>query len=1077
LLVDRPTWAQTRAGRSPQTESAVETETPSGNDDASKSTPEALSAYSQAATFQNNRAFDLAAEAWQKFLKTYADDPRAVDAHYNLGVCYLELKLFTQARAALQRALATGKEFSRRQDAFLNLGWATYSLALQDKAELFPQAEQTFAKLLEEYPDGTYSDQALFLLGESLYMQGKRAEAAQSYERLVKDYPDSDLLANGLYALGVSFEEQERFAEAGQMYDRFLSRFAEHALVPEVRMRKAETLLQSGDLPAAERLFEEVGRVRNFPEADHARYRQAYCVARQERFADAAELFVAITRDFPKSRYREDAAMAAARAYYRAEQDDNAAKWFDRLLKVSGPASFEAAHWRARLLLKKGQPDAALKLVDGFLSKPDAQEHPFYANLRLDQADAIYELPERKQQAMELYLRLARDDAKHILAPQALYNAAFAQLELKDYRGALQLAQEFLKTYADHRLQSDVKQVIAECQLQLGDSGAAAETFGELAAASGDTEAKRLQLRQAVALYMQKKYEETLTQLTAQFDSFTTDDQRAEALYLMGMSYFAQEKFPEAAQALVESLEIQPRWRQADEALLYLSRAQRRLGENAEAKAAAQRLLEEFPQSALRDQATLRLGESLYAMEDYAAAIEQYEELVRHWPDSSFVPYAFFGWGWSLLRQAKYDEAQAVFERLLTQFPTHALARSSLYGRALGRQQAGQFQAALDDLQQFLKQEPDRREKSDAMYVQGLCLIGLKQHDRAINVLQALLQQDADYEAGDKVLYELAWAYEAVKQPEQSLAAFRQLAEQYPDKPFAAEALYHLGEASYEQDKFDEAIQSYQKARALTSGTSELSEKVRYKLGWALYQSEQLDAARAAFAEQLQLAPDGQLSGDALFMQAECLFKQGKYEPALPLYTQARQRSLSSEQITTLAYLHAGQAAAQLQRWKDSLEWLTELAKKYPESPSLMQTDYELAVAQQNLGNVDDAERLFRSVADRASGELAARARFMLGEVLYAKQDYATAIREFRKVMFGFDPALEPQVAPWQAKAGVEAGQCAGILASQKSTRSERQQFVELAANCFQYVLTRHAGTDEASAATEQLKKYGRKPQ
>ena len=131
------------------------------------------------------------------------------------------------------------------------------------------------------------------------------------------------------------------------------------------------------------------------------------------------------------------------------------------------------------------------------------------------------------------------------------------------------------------------------------------------------------------------------------------------------------------------------------------------------------------------------------------------------------------------------------------------------------------------------------------------------------------------------------------------------------------------------------------------------------------------------------------------------------------------------------------------------------------------------AVAQQNLGNSAEAERLFSSVAERGQGEHAARARFMLGEVLYARREYVPAIREFRKVMFGFDTETNPQVAKWQAKAGFEAGQCAGVLASQQQNRTERSSYVDLAQKFFQYVITRHPETKESEAATEQLRKYG----
>jgi TolA-binding protein len=351
--------------------------------------------------------------------------------------------------------------------------------------------------------------------------------------------------------------------------------------------------------------------------------------------------------------------------------------------------------------------------------------------------------------------------------------------------------------------------------------------------------------------------------------------------------------------------------------------------------------------------------------------------------------------------------------------------------------------------------------------------MGLEQSDKAIDVLRAVAEQDPQYSAGDKVLYELAWAYKSTAQPELASETFRQLAERFPHGPFAAEAWYHRGEAHYTANEFEQAVQAYQHAQSRAPRQGELSEKIHYKLGWALYQREQYDAARSAFEQQLLVAPEGELAGDARFMQGECLFKQGRYQEALEQYALARQRSLSSEQITTLAYLHAGQAAAQLQLWQDSYDWLAEIARKYPDSPLLLPIGYELALAQQNLGNMAEAERLFGSIADRATGELSARSRFMFGEVLYAQQQYFAAVREFRKVMFGFDPAADPQVAPWQAKAGFEAGQCAAILASQQRERSGRQQYVDLAARFFQYVHTRHPNTDEAAASVDQLKKLG----
>src|SRR5919198_847461 len=53
------------------------------------SSSEAVLAFREAANFQNNGAFEVAAEEWQKFLKDFGKDPLATKARHYLGVCQL----------------------------------------------------------------------------------------------------------------------------------------------------------------------------------------------------------------------------------------------------------------------------------------------------------------------------------------------------------------------------------------------------------------------------------------------------------------------------------------------------------------------------------------------------------------------------------------------------------------------------------------------------------------------------------------------------------------------------------------------------------------------------------------------------------------------------------------------------------------------------------------------------------------------------------------------------------------------------------------------------------------------------
>jgi TolA-binding protein len=390
----------------------------------------------------------------------------------------------------------------------------------------------------------------------------------------------------------------------------------------------------------------------------------------------------------------------------------------------------------------------------------------------------------------------------------------------------------------------------------------------------------------------------------------------------------------------------------------------------------------------------------------------------------------------------------------------------------MSRQQSGRYDESLADVKKYLSSEPKRSDRSDALYIRGLSQTGKDQNAEAIATFQSILDEDPEYAGTDKVLYELAWAKQSNGKADEAVSLFKRITEAFPQSALAAEAFYHVGEAAYDQKQYPEAAQAYDQARQQLGDNLALGEKINYKLGWSLYQQGQYDKAREAFAQQVELQPDGTLVGDGLFMQGECFFNTANYADALVAYGNAAAKPQSSDVIVVLTHLHAGQAAAQVEKWKESLDWLEKIAVKHPKSNLMPQVRYEMAVAQQNLGNPQVALQLFDGVADSGQGEMAARARFMMGELHYANKEYAKAIREFRLVMFGFDKNAGPKIRTWQAKAGFEAGQCAGVMASQQADRANRERFVDLAKKFFDYVRTRHSDSDEAAAAIEQLKKY-----
>jgi len=1040
---------------------------------AKKSSDKARNAYSDAAEFQNKKLYDVAIEDWQRFLTKFPEDPLASKAQHYLGICHLELKEFAKAADAFALVLKNHPDFENLEQTYLNLGWCQYSLALAEKkadqrSKLFQQAADRFQDQVKKYPAGKLADQALFFRGESLYHTGQKNLAATAYAALVKNHLKSKLRSDGLYSLGVAREELDQFAEAGEAYDLFLVDYKEHDLVNEVRMRKAETVLQGGKFQEAAKLFAEVAAIEKFESADYALYRQAFCLTSLKQLAEAGKLYASLVESYPKSKFSDGATLSAGRCFYRAQQFTAAKTWFSKVLPKGGDPAIEATHWLARIHLGRGAAAEALALVEKKL--PTAAKSRFYVNLKMDQADAYYELPEKRAAALAAYVAIANDHPDSPQASQALYNGAFTALDLKQYQPALDHAASFHKKFPEDTLLADVKYISAEAQLQLRQLPAAEKQYRELVAGYAQhREILVWKLRLAVVLYAQQKYPQTADWTEKLVGQLKQPAAVAEAQFLLGASQFSQDKYPAAITALQAALAADASWRQADETLLFLSRAQHKAQQLPAATGTVQKLIKDFPKSRVLDQAHYRLGEYFYAADQYPQAIEEYQRVISEWPKSVFVPYALYGHGWSHLKARQFDPAVKSFSSLVDGYAKHQLVAPGLLGRAMCYRQAKKYQQAIDDVVAFLELNPSETEKLDGFYERGLAEVALKQHVAATKSFEALLAAKADFANTDTVLYELAWAYRSLEKIDQSTDIFNRLAKEYPNSSFIADTCFRLGEDQYQQKKYAAAIVQYQKAIG-QKPTGELQENLLHKLGWAYYQQKKFTEALAQFNEQLKRSPQGHLFHDGTFMQAESLFKLKKYEEALPAFEKLLDVELSSPLFQVLARLHAGQSAGQLKRWQESLAILETIPKEFAKSSYLSETYYEIGWAQHQLKKFDLAMKAYEEAATESRIAVGARARFMMGEVEFEQKKFAQAIRHFQRVMYGFGGAeAVADVKAWQSQAALEAGLCCEVQIQESKTAAEKKRWITDARKYYNYVLQSHPASRDVARAKKRL--------
>lgn len=1034
------------------------------------SSVEALNIYADAANFQNNRAFELAIAEWKKLIEKFPEDPIISKARHYLGLCMMEKEVpdYDAAISELEIAVKDTKS-ELRQESIVNLGFSNYALAREqeDNSEAqikyFKRCRDVMATLVKLYPESDFTDQAYFYAGESEYAMGARDQALVWYKKLIStaELKVSPFRSDALYSMGVCYEELKQPGVALETYDQLLKEFPTYRLSDEVKLRKADLLVQQQSLTAAEPIYKELAGKKNFTNAEYALYRQAYCVGQQNRHEEAAGIYEEFAKRYDASKLASSAILAAGQSWFKAGKKQQAEQSFEKLLSKKDAQAAEAAHW---LSMSATQQRDYARGED--LARQALQWNPseaMMALLKMDLADALFEQPEKRQESWQIYSDLVQSNTDSSIAARANYNLAFASLQTQQYDNALQWVDRFLQTYKEHPLRADVGYIGAEAALLKGDAENAIGRYGKLLEETKENPSRNLWiLRLNRARNMAGQFDKVIGSLGTQADRFPSNALQAEAFFILGSSYFFTSKAEEAQKQLEASLSKDAKWSQADEVMFLLAQVLAQRGKVQDSVKVLERLIAEFPNSALRSNAEFKIAQISAAEGDFDVALVRYRKALEAKPDPKLAGYAQYGKAWSLLQQQKYDEAVVELEALIAKNENPAVVNEAKLARGIALRQAGKLDNAVTALNDFLKGQPAGDRLGHGLYELGLAQTQTKQFAQAAESFQRIRAELPNYVAMEKVLYELGWAFKSLQKDDEATNVFSELIKRSADSPLAAEAHYHLAQVDYAKGTYDKAAEHYE-ASIKGSTDESLKQKALYKLGWCYYQQENYEAASTRFAELAKLDEAGSMRIPALFMSGECEFKRDQFTAAMEFYLQARQslekladRKSIPNQVQVLTYLHGAQCLREAKNWVEMEKWLQVILDRYSDSGYLAQTLYELGFCYQNQNKINEAIKAYSDVADKYRTEIAARSRFMLGELYFGQRDFAKAIPEFQRVMYGYGGESAPaEIKNWQARSAFEAGRCSEVLIADLGGE-KKARAVKIATDFYQYVVDKH---------------------
>ncbi len=263
---------------------------------------------------------------------------------------------FQQAIDQLTKSLPrlTADQAQQLPQAYLYLGFSQYRLGQQlnrqtgnsEKTEAnvwLTTSTQTFAKLIEKFPDFADADQACFFQGGAFEDLGRLEDAEKSYAKMLT-FPKQTFKFDGLFAIANVNEQLGRYSQALKYYDDFKSAATAaggNPLTDEVNFHIAKTLMglavadknrgdeetarknyrKSADLFQALAAEDKQGKPTEFlAMADEAQFQQAYCLTQLEEFENAAKIYAEVAAR-PDSAYQVRSLVNAGRCYALGRQN------------------------------------------------------------------------------------------------------------------------------------------------------------------------------------------------------------------------------------------------------------------------------------------------------------------------------------------------------------------------------------------------------------------------------------------------------------------------------------------------------------------------------------------------------------------------------------------------------------------------------------------------------------------------------------------------------------------------------------------------------------------------------------
>jgi tetratricopeptide (TPR) repeat protein len=377
----------------------------------------------------------------QTLLQNTPHFPQALEVHYQLGECYIQLEQSALARQHLVQVVEASPPTAHRQDALLQLAALAFQEAVYPEAIRYYTLALTAASPQERL-------RLHYFLAESYAALRQPAPAIKHWQQALAGPPTHPLRAQILFHLGNAYMAQHEWTQAisvlRQLWDDFPA-FDERTTVAVQLVRAYRETQQCAE---ALRFYDTIiNTAVESGQRQRSVVAKALCLFELGQYADVIQLLAPLLASSANQALEPQVFYMLGQAYLQLHQDQAALESWSLLHQrfPGHPLTVTAEPLLARMLEHAGRREEALTIWKAFLRRGTIQGDEELARLQLHVGQLAFQAG-RLTEVLD-FLAPVRGAASPALAAEALFRSGEVYLQQQRWELAFQVYQELIDRY------------------------------------------------------------------------------------------------------------------------------------------------------------------------------------------------------------------------------------------------------------------------------------------------------------------------------------------------------------------------------------------------------------------------------------------------------------------------------------------------------------------------------------------------------------------------------------------------------------------------------------------------------